>query len=200
MGSPYNWYTYRSEKYGTESGRSIKSNWLCGGYGGGSSYTCSGNRATNIGRNIKYDNFLSGDTIDHKNISPFIDRINDEISERKKNGLYKNMTLNVMSDVNSGDDVLAEQPNRISELLVKLNSYIKGVSDYKFPDNKITDISSINGHPVLSGEICQPDDIKVLEKYINSQYNDCICYADCISYGYVRMCDCYGDCGCHYWW
>lgn len=101
--------------------------------------------------------------------------------------------------VNSGDDALAKQPNQISELLVYLNQYIKNISDYKFPSNKVTSVGEIDGHPVLSGEICQPDDIKVLEKYLNSQYNDCICYADCTSYGYEIRCNCYGDCGCNYW-
>lgn len=108
MGSPYRWYTYRSEKYGTQSGTSIQSHWVCGGYGGGTAYVCSGNRASNTGRNIKYDNFLSGDTIDNKNIKPFINRINGEISERKKNGLYNGMSVGSATNVNSGDDVLAK--------------------------------------------------------------------------------------------
>ena len=83
-GKQYKLYTYSSKKYpdsttskdvyGKDGERK------CASYSGEKSYKCSGNRDVNMDRDLSYTNFLSGDTIDHVNITPFVDRINSEIT------------------------------------------------------------------------------------------------------------------------
>lgn len=101
--------------------------------------------------------------------------------------------------VNSGDTILSSQPNSIADLVTKLDSYILRIGDYKFSTEKIEEITDIEGFPVPSGKICQSEDVKNLERYLNSQFNDCICYSDCTSYGYTLKCNCHGYCGCNYY-
>lgn len=203
----YKVYKYESKKYTTveTSLQPISGDRKCASYQAVEKqhYSCPGNRDVDMTRNINYTNFLSGDVIDNRNINPFIGRMNDEIDQRKMNGLYNsyNETSDIIS-VHTGDTIREIQPNSISYLLTRLNDYILRINDYKITPttDKVTSQNQIPEHPIKPGEICEAEDIKTLEKFINSQYNDCICYADCTNYYYYLTCNCYGDCGCDYTW
>lgn len=196
---------------------------ICVSYTGGI-YHCPGNRqaAEVVGsRNLTYaQDYNTGDVLSSPQPDLIRQNLMLELSQRKRHALYKQQQQYNKGPYVAGTVVHHDQPTSMSQHLGNLNNFISsttnvapklnnGHGDYKHKGEVygFTSPSAYRSNQhmnqsmnVQQGDSTIPNDLKPIQPNISVDYNDCICYSDCITHGKLRVkyCTCNINCICNY--